>query len=148
MTFLNKIFIFIFINSTYVYAQNEPILMQNSVYYITDTLSEGEYNNIVLFTYYKFINKSEVFISLPSPEKPTLENTMNLSTDKGYYGSVKAIKNNMIKIVCKKGIFHRTREKFFLDEKKLRLVYFVNEGMLFFQWRKPKQEFLFFLLEN
>jgi hypothetical protein len=123
-----------------IFAMTQNIFKTNSVYYISDTLKGGEFDGLILYTHYKFLDDSKVYISIPKKEKPTINNTISLSLEKGYYGKVKIIKTNMVKIICNKGLFKRTREIFIVGEKEIKLVKFVYEGMLFFQWRKPKKD--------
>ncbi len=133
------------------FSQN-ILFKPNEVYYRVDTLkgvinSKGIAEDLVLFSYYKFLNESTVYISSPQEEIPTLENTVNPSIDEGYIGSVKILKNDTFKIVYKKGFFYHFREIFMIRNKELMMIKYVPEGMLFFQWRKPPEHLLFILLE-
>lgn len=132
------------ISSTFATAQN--VFKSNSVYYCSDTLIGGEFDGLVLYRHYKFLNDSVVYISMPKKEKPSSENTLSLSTEMGYFGTVKMLKAGKVKIVCKVGTFHRSREIFVVGDQKLRLEKFVHEGTLFFQWRKAKVESTLVLL--
>lgn len=145
-----RIFVFLLlININVSFSQNGSKLMEhNSVYFVTDSILkiDGVDTTIKVYKYFKILNDSQAFVSFYSLEKPTQLNII-VSEDRGYYGKIKSLKGNSIKLVYRTSLFNKIREIYTIKENELELIKYVPEGSLFFQWKKLKQPISYFLIK-